>query len=206
MLFRSPEWTNFNAADPGITLIQLFAHVTESLLYRANQIPERNRAKFLRLLGQPLAPGASASGLVAFANERGPKESALVTTGTELLAGAIPWRTTASLDVLPLEARLCMKRPLASPPPELSAYYSLLYASYGRPTPDNLTLYECVAVPAGGTIDFAASVDRTLWIALLGREGDRLSEGDDPWKAVREALAGRTLSLGLVPEIGRAHV
>ena len=27
---HTPEWTNFNAADPGITLVQLFAHVTES--------------------------------------------------------------------------------------------------------------------------------------------------------------------------------
>ena len=38
---HTPEWTNYNAADPGITLIQLFAHITESLLYRANQIPAR---------------------------------------------------------------------------------------------------------------------------------------------------------------------
>ena len=198
---HTPEWTNFNAADPGITLIQLFAHVTESLIYRANQIPARNRAKFLQLLGQPLAPAAAATGLVSFANERGPTDSAILSAGTELLAGSVPYRTTASLDVLPLEARLFMKRPLASPPQELSDYYSLLYASYGRPAPDqdNLTLYESLAVPAGGAIDFAASVDRTLWIALLGRESDRQS-GDDPWGALRTALAGRKLTLGLVPE------
>lgn len=198
---HTPEWTNFNAADPGITLIQLFAHVTESLIYRSNQIPARNRAKFLRLLGQPLAPAAAATGLVAFANERGPSDSAILPAGTELLAGTIPYRTTASLDVLPVEARLFMKRPLASPPQELSDYYSLLYASYGRPAPDqaNLTLYETLAVPAGGAIDFAASVDRTLWIALLGRDIDRQSD-EDPWEALRTALGGRKLSLGLVPE------
>ena len=44
--------------------IQLFAFLTENLLYRSNQIPERNRRKFLTLLGIPLQPAASARGLV----------------------------------------------------------------------------------------------------------------------------------------------
>lgn len=197
---HTPEWTNFNAADPGITLVQLFAHITESLLYRASQIPARNRAKFLQLLGQRMAPATAATGLVAFSNDRGPTQSAVLPTGTELLAGSIPYRTTASLDALPVEARLFIKRPLASPPQELREYYSLLYASYGRTAPDNdsLTLYESLTVPAAVSIDFAATVDRTLWIALLGRDIDRDS-GDDPWQTLREALGGRTLSLGLVP-------
>jgi hypothetical protein len=203
---HTPEWTNFNAADPGITLVQLFAHIAESLIYRTNQIPARNRAKFLQLLGQPLAPATAASGLVAFANERGPTDSAILSAGTELLAGPITYLTSASLDVLPVEGQLFIKRPLTSPPPQaLVDYYSLLYASYGRPEQDiqalknSLTLYESLAVPAGSSIDFAASVDRTLWIALLGRDIDRQS-GDQPWGALRQALAGRKLSLGLVPD------
>ena len=40
---HTPEWSNFNASDPGVTLVEVFAFLTESLLYRANQIPERNR-------------------------------------------------------------------------------------------------------------------------------------------------------------------
>ena len=41
----TPEWTNFNKSDPGVTLVELFAFLTEDLLYRCNQIPERNRKK-----------------------------------------------------------------------------------------------------------------------------------------------------------------
>jgi len=48
---HKPEWSNFNASDPGVTLIPLFAFLTESLLYRASQIPEHNRNRFLRLFG-----------------------------------------------------------------------------------------------------------------------------------------------------------
>ena len=46
----TPEWTNFNKSDPGVTMIEVFAFLTESLLYRSNQIPERNRKKFLQVI------------------------------------------------------------------------------------------------------------------------------------------------------------
>jgi hypothetical protein len=52
----APGWTDHNVHDPGITLIELFAFLTESLLYRANRIPERHRRKFLALLGYPAHP------------------------------------------------------------------------------------------------------------------------------------------------------
>src|SRR5689334_24004127 len=72
---HNPEWTNFNQSDPGVTLLELFAFMTESLLFRANQIPERNRRKFLDLLGVPLAPASSARGIVVLANEKGPPDT-----------------------------------------------------------------------------------------------------------------------------------
>ena len=78
----TPEWTNFGVeSDPGITIVQLFAFLTESLLYRANRIPDRNRLKFLQLLGIPLQPAAPADGLIAIRNERGPVAAATTRTG-----------------------------------------------------------------------------------------------------------------------------
>src|SRR3954454_616077 len=71
----TPEWTNFNKSDPGVTLVEVFAFLTESLLYRANQIPERNRRKFLQLLGIGLQPASSARGIVTILNESGPLEA-----------------------------------------------------------------------------------------------------------------------------------
>src|ERR687892_1138137 len=135
---HNPEWTNFNRSDPGVTLIELFAFLTESLLYRANQIPERNRRKFLQLLGVPLRPASSARGLVALANEKGPLETITLTDGLEVLAGRVPFRTEAGLDVLPVEARVYYKRALADPSEELQDYYRHLYASYleAEPPPD----------------------------------------------------------------------
>ena len=199
---HTPEWTNFNASDPGVTLVQLFAFLTESLLYRANQIPERNRAKFLKLLGVPLSPAVAARGLATISNDRAALDVQALSNDLELRAGEVPFRTDQGLDVLPVETRILLKRAVTEPTPELIDYYKLLYASYGGGAlPEDLALYETVAFdPAAGPADLSRTTDRSLWIAILGRKADRV-EGDDPWLPVRKALAGRTLSLGLAPAI-----
>jgi len=37
---HDPEWTDFNASDPGVTLLDLLAYLGESLLHRFNQLAE----------------------------------------------------------------------------------------------------------------------------------------------------------------------
>ncbi|MDH6103357.1 baseplate protein J [Chrysosporum ovalisporum ANA283AFssAo] len=61
---EAPEWTDHNPSDTGIILIELFAWLTEMVLYRTNQITNRNQAAFLTLLqGKPyeLQEGKSTS-------------------------------------------------------------------------------------------------------------------------------------------------
>src|SRR5881397_3265689 len=86
------EWTNFNRSDPGVTLIEVFAFLTETLLYRANQIPERNRRKFLSLLGVPLQPGSASRAIVTISNDRGPLQTLTLNDGLEVRAGQVPFR------------------------------------------------------------------------------------------------------------------
>jgi hypothetical protein len=49
----SSEWTNHNPSDPGITLIELFAYLSEGLLYELNRIGDKNVHAFLKLLNGP---------------------------------------------------------------------------------------------------------------------------------------------------------
>jgi hypothetical protein len=51
VLYR--DWTDHNPSDPGIVLVELFAWLTEMLLFQVNQIPAANTRKFLALLGTP---------------------------------------------------------------------------------------------------------------------------------------------------------
>jgi len=61
-----PEWTDHNVSDPGVTLIELFAWMTEMLLYRVNQVPAKNYIKFLEMLGLKLRPPQAAEVNVTF--------------------------------------------------------------------------------------------------------------------------------------------
>jgi Baseplate J-like protein len=201
---HNPEWTNFNQSDPGVTLVELFAFLTETLLYRANQIPERNRLKFLSLLGVPLRNASPARGIVTFANDRGPLTTTTLAAGLEVRAGQIPFRTERALDVLPIEAQIYYKQPI-QPTDQLLAYYQQLYASFSTSTPAQLSLYQTTAFPGPnptGLDLLADTVDRSLWIALLVRVSDR--PYDQAIQLARQAIANRTISLGFVPVLANA--
>lgn len=202
---HTPEWTNFNKSDPGITLLELFAFLTESLLYRVNQVPDRNRRKFLSLLGVPLRPATAARGLVAFTNEKGPADPVQLAAGLELRAGAVPFRTEQGLEVLPVEARVYCKRPRELNPAE-RAYYTMLYASFLPPgAGTDLRLYETVPLPPEGIDLGSETIDVSVWVALLVRQADKPPGSPPDWDlaraAVRRRLAGRILNLGVVPRV-----
>lgn len=61
-----PEWTDYNLSDPGITLIELFAWMTEMIVYRLNRVPEKNYIKLMELLGIQLQPASSARTQLTF--------------------------------------------------------------------------------------------------------------------------------------------
>lgn len=61
-----PEWTNHNLSDPGVALIELFAWMSEMVLFRLNQVPDRFYTKFLELVGIELFPPAVARADLTF--------------------------------------------------------------------------------------------------------------------------------------------
>ena len=194
---HTPEWTNFNQSDPGVTLVQLFSFLAENVLYRANLTPERSRTKFLQLLRVPLAAASAAQGIAAIANDRGEAKTQTLPTDLEVRAGAVPFRTQFALEVLPIQARVFFKRKMVDPSDQVLEYYRLLYASYETQFPEDVELYETVALDRDkvDSVDLNQdTVDRSLWIALLARDKE------DP-QEIRKQLGGRTLMLGIVPAL-----
>src|SRR6184192_2211760 len=84
----APEWTDHNASDPGIALLELFAFLGENLLFRFNQIPESTYLEFLRLLDIPLRPAQPAKALVELA--------------TPLRAGSVAFETKTEVHAWPV--------------------------------------------------------------------------------------------------------
>ncbi|MCU0490532.1 MAG: hypothetical protein MUD01_02895 [Chloroflexaceae bacterium] len=203
---HTPEWTNFNESDPGITLVQLFAFLTENLLYRSNRIPEANRTKFLTLLGMGLLPATPGQGLVVFRNERGPVQALPFDVGVEVRAGQVPFRTRTAVCVLPIESAVFYKKPQNLDEAQL-AQYKLLYESFlgdeQSVSTGDLSFYKTMPLDAPEigkplpAVELADSLngtlDRSLWVALVGQEGRAVSD-------VQAALAGQTLTLGIYPD------
>ena len=91
-----PEWTNHNVSDPGVTLIELFAWMTEMTLYRLNQLPDRLYTKLLELVGLELFPATAARTDLTFwlSTARSPT-TVTIPAGTEV--GTLPGRDGASV-------------------------------------------------------------------------------------------------------------
>lgn len=79
-----PEWTNYNPSDPGMTLVELFAWMTEQMLMRFNQVPRRNYVTFLELLGVRLRAPAPAQTDVTFYLSASLPENYTIPAGTEV--------------------------------------------------------------------------------------------------------------------------
>jgi hypothetical protein len=212
---HTPEWNNFNHSDPGMTLVQLFAYMTENLLYRSNRIPNANRLKFLSLLRLPLRPASPGYGLVTFLNERGPIEAIPLDKGVELYAGKVPFRTRTYVNILPITTTAFYKRrrELVSGSPEAQRYADLYGALAPNPAAPNFSYYEPVALEppalgkalpvvdlnqanAEGSPNVAVNVamDGSLWLALVAPKNVSL-------ELARQALGSQTLSLGIYPDV-----
>jgi predicted phage baseplate assembly protein len=61
-----PEWNDLNDNDPGMILAQVFAWLSDMLLYRMNQVPDLHYAKFLELIGVELRAAQPATTEITF--------------------------------------------------------------------------------------------------------------------------------------------
>jgi predicted phage baseplate assembly protein len=203
---HTPEWTIQQLGDPGRTLIELFAWLADSVLYRANLIPERQRLAFLKLLGIPLQPAAAARGMLSVFED--PSQTGAVTLASAATVPGPPaFETLSELDVLPVTAQAYVKTPLTQA--QTTANLALLQGLR--------QLYNLPAVPSGYTttpvfannaadpngVDvFGGAIDQCLWCALLAGKQQNLDD-------VRKTLGGkngqRILSLGFVPALPAAQ-
>ncbi|MGW0502164.1 putative baseplate assembly protein [Micromonospora sp. NPDC003241] len=106
---RCPEWTDHNVSDPGVTLVEAFAQMTDELLYRLNRVPEKNYLAFLDLIGVRLFPPTAARAALTFWLAAPQAETVQLRAGTE--AGtvrteteeAIVFATGTDLAIVPCE-------------------------------------------------------------------------------------------------------
>jgi Baseplate J-like protein len=196
----APEWTDHNASDPGIALLELFAFLGENLLFRFNQIPESTYLEFLRLLDVPLRPAVPSRALVELTTKTPAGE--LVELASELKAGALSFETRTELHAWPVG--LVAVARAASPLPETEeaqAFAARALDALELADDEEAVFYVNRLVPADPSapdaqpVDFRAAVDGTLWAAVVGADAAPAAK-----QAQLALLRDGILNVGFVPD------
>jgi predicted phage baseplate assembly protein len=159
-----PEWTEHNVSDPGITLIELFAWMTEMLIYRTNRIPDKLHVELLNLLGIRLIGPAEAHCDVRFSLSA-PTAEPVVIPGGVTEVGTL--RTTSD------EAIIFTTSEDVTIPPERPVAYAIerhggtkdigVAGGVARPKgPDQLAFSNPPAIGDAIYLGFAAPLSRLL--------------------------------------------
>ena len=83
----APEWTDLSPSDPGMVLLELFAYLTEAMIYRLNRLPQKAYLAFLRLLGVSIHPPAAANVMLRFTAARPAEGDIEILRGTRVTVG-----------------------------------------------------------------------------------------------------------------------
>jgi predicted phage baseplate assembly protein len=98
----APAWTDHNAHDPGITLMEMLAWITETDIYRVDRIPDSHYRAFLSLIGLRVLPPAAARAVVVFALQKGANREVKLPETTLLDAGSAKFQLRNRISVQPI--------------------------------------------------------------------------------------------------------
>ncbi len=98
----APSWTDHNAHDPGITLMELLAWITETDIYRVDRIPDSHFHAFLSLIGIRLLSPMPARTVVVFRLKQGTTAAVDLPATTMLTSPTATFQSLADILVQPV--------------------------------------------------------------------------------------------------------
>ncbi len=192
-----PELTQIAPGDPMHSFVDLFAWLTETILYRANLIPERLRRVFLNLLQIPLRPARAARGIVCVdASPTSALLPPLLTDGSQLKAGKQTLTAVGELQPTCLGLQVAIKEKMdAAALKALGLTLQDLQEQFGlrkgeNPTPFQPRRFE----PGKETLSLIGSLDSAFYLACIA---PKQLAGQLP--QLRQHLAGITLNIAIAP-------
>jgi predicted phage baseplate assembly protein len=160
----APQWTDRSPSDLGMTLIELFAAVSEGVIYRLNRVPDKNYLALLHLLGISREPATPARTYLTFTSGAGavrvPAGTQAQTRTTERETPVI-FETDDAVTVLPTALKAALLVGPYADGATSSTYRDLSRAVVGPPTADQL-----ITVPPGRTVQLCLGFDRKVTEAI----------------------------------------
>lgn len=202
-----PEWTDENAHDPGITMVEMLSWLTEMQQYYLNRITAHHERKFLKLLGVRQRPAESATADVTFS---GVDERIVLPKGTRLIALDQPFETAETTTLLPvkLEKLIVRTEESAGDYTSSNAHAGISYYAFGTDARAGSRLYIGFdrELPAGMDISLAVRLYDGYPVPMAPEEageGRRVTSVKVSWKyyggAGAEAEGGSAGGEGWLP-------
>ena len=205
-----PEWTDASPSDPGSVLLELFAYLTDQLIYRLNRVPDKVYIEFLRLLGVQLTPPAAARVRLVFTRSKADDKPLAIPRGTRVASDSkdagreAPVFATLRAAVIPagageitVEAAHCQlvageDAGLASGAPGLTL--EVRQAPVVFPTGDDLDLVVGVEAAANETTEDEPVIRHGDTVFRIWREVSEFSGQErDARVYIADRMAGRIL-------------
>jgi len=192
-----PELTQVAPGDPVYAIIDLFAYLTETILYRANLIPERQRRVVLNLLQIPIRNALPSRGVVCIdAGQRRVTLPALVRDGAQLKAGNLNFTALGELQPTPLALQVAIKQALTDQELlDMGLTLQDLQEQYGIKRGDRPRPFQPRHFDLGKeTLQLGDSLDKQFYLALTVAK-PLLPDMD----TLRQNLAGIVLNIAIAP-------
>ena len=202
---HTPEWVP-QPGDPGRTLIELFAWLGETILYRANLVPERQRLAFLKLLGQQMEPARPARGLISVMLDEPAATDTIKILPTATVSGAVNYEASSELTILPVSAECYYKRPLNDQELQQQDTQLVLQGLKEFHDIDNIDGYVTSEIFSQGLAKQSGinliedTTDQCLWVALLAPTPAQVNDIRNSLAGVDEGRAS-IINIGLAPTI-----
>lgn len=192
-----PELSQIAPGDPAYALVDVFAYLTESILFRANLIPERQRRVVMNLLQVPVRNATPSRGVVCL--DAGPRTlnlPSLVTDGSQLKAGKLNFTGLGELQPTPLGLAVAIKKTLDDDAlTDMGLSHQALREQYGLRNSDRPQAFEPQTFELGKeTLSLSESLDKRYYLALTIPKSLRADR-----QTLRENIAGITLNIAIAP-------
>lgn len=186
-----PELTQIAPGDPLHALIDVFAWMTESIIFRANLITERQRRVFLNLLKVPLRPARPSRGLVSIDLAVNAPAPVPVGVGQAMRARSSDFVSHTEVEATPLELNVLTKQVVD--PTEAGIEPEELFDQYELAPGQTADMFRPRQFASGESLTYTDSLDSAYYLAFAIPAGGSV----DDW---RGRLAGAVINIGLAPD------
>lgn len=158
-----PEWTDLRAHDPGITLLELFAWLLKMLEDYQNNVTDKTRLKFLKLLNvSPLDPKRAG----VYLHFESIENNIAVPCGTRVLSDAVTFETDEyyTLKALGIEAIAVNDGKKIYEVDSNGQKNKIDFYAFGeRPVPGSAMYLGLDGIYSGGAFNVKVDISKNLW-------------------------------------------